>query len=60
MTPDTVHRLAQEIRQQRALLTVEQTWVQKQEWTTMRDEAFQVIDYKRRVLKFAEHLLANS
>lgn len=54
MTPDTVHRIAQEIRNERALLTIRETWLQKQEKSTARDEEFRYINWKRRILKFAE------
>lgn len=58
MTPETVHRIAQEIRHVRALLTVHETWTQRQEKAPMRDEEFRRITFWRRVLKHAEQELA--
>lgn len=58
MTPDTVHRIAQKIRHERALLTTEETWAQKMEKSDARDETFRYITFMRRVWKSAEHLLA--
>ena len=60
MTPQTVHRIAQDIRHVRALLTVEETWTQAQEQSAMREEAFRRINFWRRVLKDAEHQLSRS
>lgn len=57
MTPDTVHRIAQEIRHQRALLTTRETWLQKQPKTDTRDEEFRYINFERRALKVKEQLL---
>lgn len=58
MTPDTVHRISQKIRHERALLTVEETWAQKQEKSDARDELFRYINFMRSVWKSAEHQLA--
>ena len=60
MTPETVHRIAQEIRHTRAFLTVEETWAQRQEKTSQRDEEFRRITFWRRVLKYAEQELART
>jgi hypothetical protein len=57
MTPDTVHRIAQEIRHMRAFLTVQETWAQRQEKVAMRDEEFRRVNFWRRVLKHAEQEL---
>lgn len=58
MTPDTVHRIAQQIRHFRALLTVQESWTQRQPKTDTRDELFREINFWRGVLKSAEHQLA--
>lgn len=58
MSPDTIHRIAQDIRHLRALLTVEETWVQKQGEGPMKDEAFRRINFWRSALKDAEQKLA--
>jgi hypothetical protein len=58
MIPDTVHRVAQEIRHQRALLTVAETWAQRQPVGPMRDEEFRRINFWRRALKLAEQELS--
>lgn len=60
MTPQTVHRIAQQIRHFRALLTVQETWAQHQEKSATRDELFREINFWRGVLKSAEHQLAQS
>jgi hypothetical protein len=57
MTPETVHLIAQEIRHQRALLTVQEAWWQQQPKTVARDEGFRRINFWRRVLKDAESRL---
>lgn len=58
MTPHTVHRIAQEIRHLRALLTVHETQLQQVEKSAARDEEFRRITFWRGVLKSAEHQLA--
>lgn len=60
MTPDTVHRIAQEIRHIRATLTVEETWWQRQQKSATQEEGFRRINFWRRVLKDAEASLARS
>lgn len=60
MTPQTVHRIAQDMRHIRALLTVEESWWQAQEKTEAREEGFRRINFWRRVLKDAEHQLSRS
>ncbi len=60
MTPHTVHRIAQQIRHERALLTVQETWAQQQEKSDTRDEIFRYVTFMRKVWKAAEHLLAQS
>lgn len=60
MTPDTIHRLCQEIKHQRALLTVQESWLQRQPKSDTRDEGFRYINHKRKVLKFEEQLLITS
>ncbi len=57
MTPDTVHRLAQEIRHERSLLTTRELWLQKQEKTAMRDEEFRIINFRKKVIRYAEQEL---
>ena len=57
MTPQTVHRIAQEIQHQRGLLTTEETWAQKQPPSVTRDEAFRRVNFWRRVYKLAEQEL---
>lgn len=59
MTPQTVHRIAQEIRHIRALLTVEETWAQSQEKTAAREEVYRRINFWRRQLKTAEKELSS-
>lgn len=59
MNPDTVHRVAQEIKNARALLTIRESWLQKQEKSTARDEEFRYINWKRRILKFEESELSS-
>lgn len=60
MTPDTVHRIAQDIRHVRALFTVEETWLQKQEPSANREEAFRRINFWRKALDAAEHQLRDT
>ncbi len=60
MSPDTVHRIAQEIRHRRALLTVEEKWAQRQVPSPMREDTFRRINFWRDVLKLAEHQLAST
>jgi hypothetical protein len=57
MTPDTIHRIAQDIRHVRALFTVEETWLQHQEPSATREEAFRRINFWRKALVLAEDLL---
>lgn len=59
MTPQTIHRIAQDIRHVRALLTVEETWLQAQEKSETQQELFRRINWWRRQLKQAEHQLAS-
>jgi hypothetical protein len=59
LTPDTVHLIAQEIRQQRAVLTVEETWLKRQRFNPTRDERYRRILFWRVVLKYAEEQLAS-
>lgn len=54
MTPHTVHRITQEVRQLRALLTVEETWTQSQPKTVTRDETFRRITFWRYILRLTE------
>lgn len=60
MTPAMVHRIAQEIRYFRAMLTKEQEWVAAQPLTDSHVESFRRIRFWRMVLKFGEERLANS
>ena len=57
MTPQTVHRISQEIQQMRGLLTTDETWAQKQPAGPMRDETFRRINFWRDRLKEAEQRL---
>jgi hypothetical protein len=59
MTPDTVHRIAQEIQKEKAKLTVEETWLQKQERSDTRDESFRRINFWRDIFKAAELKLSS-
>ena len=54
MTPQTVHRVSQELQHIRGLLTTEETWAQKQPAGPARDELFRRINFWRGVLKRAE------
>ena len=54
MTPQTIHRITQEVRQLRALLTVEETWVQAQPKTVTRDELFRRVTFWRYMLRLTE------
>lgn len=60
MTPDTVHWIAQEIRHKRAELTVQESWLQRQDKSVTQEEGFRRINFWRRVLKNAETDLARS
>jgi acyl-CoA reductase-like NAD-dependent aldehyde dehydrogenase len=53
-----VHRIAQEIRHLRALLTAHETWQQRQPTSETRAEEYRRITFWRRVLKGAEQQLA--
>lgn len=57
MSPQTVRRIAQEIRHQRDLLTAEERWTQQQPKSPMRDEAFRRIVFWRRFYERAEQEL---
>lgn len=57
MTDETVKRIAHEIRHTRALLTVEETWWQRQPAGEPRTEGFRRINFWRNVLKDAERRL---
>lgn len=59
MSPQTVHWLAQEIQKRKALLTVEETWLQQQEKSDIRDEAFRRITFWREIYKTAEAKLSS-
>lgn len=59
MTPDTVHLIAQEIRQWRGDLTAEETWLQKQPKSDTRDERFRYINWWRKAIRLVEHQLAS-
>ena len=59
MTPQTVHWIAQEIQKKRALLTVEETWLQTQDKGPVRDECFRRINFWREVFKVAEAKLSS-
>jgi len=54
VTPHTVHRITQEVRQLRALLTVEETWAQHQPKTSTRDETFRRVTFWRYILRLTE------
>lgn len=58
MTPQTVHRIAQEIRHFRELLTADEKFLQRQEPTSLREEGFRRINFWRRSLKDAEYQLS--
>lgn len=58
MTPQTVHWIAQDIRHVRAMLSVQEEWLQRQEPSESRSEQFRRITFWRRLLKVAEHQLA--
>lgn len=57
MTPQTVHRIAQELQKFRALLTVEETWLQAQDDVIQRSECFRRINFWREIYKEAERKL---
>lgn len=59
MQPLTVHRIAQEIRHSRALLTSEETWWQQQPRGETQADGFRRINFWRQVLKDAEDRLAS-
>jgi hypothetical protein len=59
VTPQTVHRIAQEIQKQKALLTVEQSWLQEQPKSDTRDEGFRRINFWRDIFKAAEAKLSS-
>jgi hypothetical protein len=54
MTPHTLHRITQEVRHLRALLTVEETWAQAQPKTVTRDETFRRVTFWRYILRLTE------
>lgn len=58
MTPAMVHRIAQEIRHLRALLTAQESWQQQQPKSPTQAEEFRRITFWRRVLKAAEQQIA--
>jgi hypothetical protein len=58
MTPAMVHRIAQEIRHYRALLSAQETWQQRQPQSLTQAEEYRRITFWRRVLKSAEAQLA--
>lgn len=57
MTPHTVHRIAQEVRQLHAVLTLEETWAQHQPKTVTRDEIFRRITFWRYMLRLTNLIL---
>jgi hypothetical protein len=50
MSPQTVYRIALEIEHFRALLTIEEKWLQAQPQTESRAEGFRRIDFYRGLL----------
>ena len=48
MTPDTVHLIAQEIRNQRAMLTAKEKWARSLEPCQARIDTFQYVNFWRR------------
>jgi len=54
MTPQTLQRIRQEIRHQRALLGVEQTWAGTQPAGPVRDEVFRRVMMLERMLRLNE------
>lgn len=57
MTPETAHLLGQEIRHHRALLTVRESWLQRQPRSETQAEGFRQINFWRGILKHAEERL---
>lgn len=57
MTPQTVHRIAQEVRQLHAVLTLEEKWAQHQPKTITRDEIFRRITFWRYMLRLTNLIL---
>jgi hypothetical protein len=60
MNPDTVHRLAQEIRIVRSFLNADELWWQKQPHSDGQIEAFQRINFWRTVVRGAEIRLSQT
>jgi len=60
MTPDTVHRLAQEIRYMRGVLAKDEEWARLQPDSETRTQLFQINEFWRAVLKFGEDRLSRS
>lgn len=58
MSPDMVHRMCQEIRHQRALLTAEEKWARTQPYSDTRVEIFQRINLWRDALDYIERKIA--
>jgi hypothetical protein len=58
MSPHTVHLIAQEIRHFRALLTVQETWAQRQDRSDTISDMFRRINFWRGILKVAEDRLS--
>lgn len=59
MKPQTIHRITQEIRHERAAVTVEETWAQSLSVSEIRDEIFRYIVFRRWMLRLKELLIAD-
>lgn len=58
MTPDTVHRIAQELRSLRALLTADLKWALSQPPSDMRRSFEHRVEFWREILNEAERRIA--
>jgi hypothetical protein len=54
MSPHTVHRIAQEIRNERANLTALEKWARTLDVSQARIDTFHYINFRRKCLLFAE------
>ena len=58
MTPEAVHWIAQEIRNQRDALTAQEKWARSQAHSTAKIDLFERVNFWRDVLKYAERKIA--
>lgn len=59
MSPHTVHRIAQEIRNERANLTALEKWARTLDSSQAKIDTFHYVNFKRRMLTIAEKEIAS-